>query len=112
LEFTVTEITYVNEDNFKSEVLDSIHPVLVDFTAAWCGPCKMLDPVVKQLAQEWDGKARIVKLDVDRNPNIAMQYQVLGMPTLLLFVNGQPGQRLSGYQPKDRLVAKFGPYIP
>ena len=107
----MTEIKHVNEADFQAEVLDSAQPVLVDFTAAWCGPCKMLDPVVKQLAQDWDGKAKIVKLDVDRNPNLAMQYQVLGMPTLLLFVNGQPSQRVSGYLPKDRLVAKFGSYI-
>ena len=107
----MTEIKHVNEADFQAEVLDSAQPVLVDFTAAWCGPCKMLDPVVKQLAQDWDGKVKIVKLDVDRNPNLAMQYQVLGMPTLLLFVNGQPSQRVSGYLPKDRLVAKFGSYI-
>ena len=107
----MTDIKHVNEADFQSEVLDSAQPVLVDFTAAWCGPCKMLDPVVKQLAQDWDGKVKIVKLDVDRNPNLAMQYQVLGMPTLLLFVNGQPSQRVSGYLPKDRLVAKFGSYI-
>ena len=74
----------------QAEVLNSAQPVLVDFTAAWCGPCKMLDPVVKQLAQRTGmGKVKIVKLDVDRNPNLAMQYRVLGMPTLLLFVNGQ-----------------------
>jgi len=111
MEHKVTEIKHVNEADFQAEVLDSAQPVLVDFTAAWCGPCKMLDPVVKQLAQDWDGKVKIVKLDVDRNPNLAMQYQVLGMPTLLLFVNGQPSQRVSGYLPKDRLVAKFGLYI-
>jgi len=111
MEHKVTEIKHVNEADFQAEVLDSAQPVLVDFTAAWCGPCKMLDPVVKQLAQDWDGKVKIVKLDVDRNPNLAMQYQVLGMPTLLLFVNGQPSQRVSGYLPKDRLVAKFGSYI-
>lgn len=111
MENIVTEIKHVNEADFQVEVLNSAQPVLVDFTAAWCGPCKMLDPVVKQLAQDWDGKVKIVKLDVDRNPNLAMQYQVLGMPTLLLFVNGQPSQRVSGYLPKDRLVAKFGSYI-
>jgi len=111
MENIVTEIKHVNEADFQAEVLNSAQPVLVDFTAAWCGPCKMLDPVVKQLAQDWDGKVKIVKLDVDRNPNLAMHYQVLGMPTLLLFVNGQPSQRVSGYLPKDRLVAKFGSYI-
>jgi thioredoxin 1 len=92
-------------------VIESDKPVLVDFTATWCSPCKMLDPVVKQLAQDWDGKVKVVKLDVDENPNLAMQYQVMGVPTLMLFVQGQLSQRVSGYQPKDRLVAKFGPHI-
>ncbi len=71
----------------------------------------MLDPVVKQLAQDWDGKVKVVELDVDDNPDLAMQYQVMGVPTLMLFVNGQPSQRVSGYLPKDRLVAKFSPHI-
>jgi len=105
------EIVHVNEDNFQSEVLQASQPVLVDFTAVWCGPCKMLDPVVMQLAAEWAGKVKVVKLDVDDNPGIAMNYQVMGVPTLILFADGQPSQRVTGYQPKDRLAAKFAPHI-
>jgi len=108
---TMAEMTYVDENSFQREVLDWAQPVLVDFTAVWCGPCKMLDPVVKQLADQWAGKVKVVKLDVDYNPTLAMQYQVMGVPTLMLFVQGQLSQRVSGYQPKDRLVAKFGPHI-
>jgi thioredoxin 1 len=104
----MADIQQVNEADFGKEVLQSTLPVMVDFTAVWCGPCKMLDPVVKQLAEEWAGKVKFVKLDVDHNPELAMRYQVMGVPTLMLFVNGQPGQRVSGYQPKDRLTAKFG----
>ena len=74
----MTEITNLSETTFQTEVLDSEQPVLVDFTAVWCGPCKMLDPVVKELAEDWDGKLKVTKLDVDHNPNIAMQYQVMG----------------------------------
>ena len=107
----MADTVHVNEANFQNEVIESDKPVLVDFTATWCSPCKMLDPVVKQLAQDWDGKVKVVKLDVDENPNLAMQYQVMGVPTLMLFVQGQLSQRVSGYQPKDRLVAKFGPHI-
>ena len=107
----MAEMLYVSEDTFRSEVLDATQPVLVDFTAVWCGPCKMLDPIVKQLAEQWDGKVKVVKLDVDHNPNLAMQYQVMGVPTLMLFVNGRPSERLSGYQPKERIVAKFGAYV-
>jgi len=107
----MSEFPHVGESNFEIEVLESGTPVLVDFTAVWCSPCKMLDPIVTQLAQDWDGKVKVVKLDVDDNSNLAMQYQVLGVPTLMLFVGGKPVQRVTGYQPKDRLVSKFAPHI-
>lgn len=107
----MTEIAHIEADTFQSEVLDSAQPVIVDFTAVWCRPCRMLDPVVKRLAEDWSGKVRIVKLDVDTNPEIAMQYQVMGVPTLMLFVNGKPSQRLFGYQPKDKIAAKFSPHL-
>ena len=105
------EIEKVSEDSFEREVLQASLPVLVDFTAVWCGPCKMLDPVVKQLALAWDGKVRVYKLDVDDNPDLAMNYQVMGVPTLMLFKNGQPVERVTGYQPKDRLEKKFSPHL-
>lgn len=107
----MTEIAHVGEGDFQVEVLDSTQPVLVDFTAVWCGPCKMLDPVVRQLAQDWNGKVKVVKLDVDNNPHLAMDYQVMGVPTLVLFVQGKPVQRVTGYQPKDRLEKKFNPHL-
>ncbi len=101
----------LNEATFETEVLKSSVPVLVEFTAIWCGPCKMLDPVVTQLSQEWNGKVKVVKLDVDDNSNLAVQYGVMGVPTLILFIDGKPVQRLSGYQPKDRILSKFSSYI-
>jgi len=107
----MAEISKVSQDNFQSEVLESSQPVLIDFTAVWCGPCKMLDPVVKQLANDWDGKVRVFKLDVDDNPDLAMNYQVMGVPTLMLFKDGQPVERVTGYQPKDRLEKKFTPHL-
>ena len=107
----MADILKLTEAVFEAEVLKSAVPVMVDFTATWCGPCKMLEPVVIQLSQEWEGKVKVVKLDVDDNSNIAMQYGVMGVPTLILFVKGNPVQRLSGYQPKDRIVSKFGSYI-
>lgn len=107
----MAEITNVTEDTFENEVINASEPVLVDFSAVWCGPCKMLDPVVKQLAGEWSGKVKVVKIDADANPNILMQYSVLGIPTLLFFKGGEIKERITGYLPKDKLVAKFSPHF-
>ena len=107
----MADISKLSEATFQSEVIDSEMPVLVDFTAVWCSPCKMLDPIVKQLAQDWEGKVKVVKLDVDDNPQMTIDYNVMGVPTLMLFKGGKPVERLSGYQPKDRLVKKFSPHL-
>jgi len=107
----MAEVAYVSEDNFKSEVLDSTLPVMVDFTAVWCGPCKMVDPIVKQLAGEWDGKVKVVKCDADQNPNVLMKYGIMGIPTIMMFKGGQMVERATGYQPKDKLVSKMGQHI-
>ncbi len=107
----MADLPKLTEQSFESEVLKADLPVLVDFTAVWCGPCKMLDPIVQQLAQDWQGKAKVVKLDVDDNPNLTMNYQIMGVPTLMLFKNGAPVERVTGYQPKDRLEKKFQPHI-
>ena len=105
------EIIHVGESDFASEVISATLPVLVDFTAVWCGPCKMLEPIVEQLAQELEGRVKVVKLDVDENADLAMQYQIMGVPTLMLFSNGQPLERMTGYQPKQRIVAKISPHL-
>ena len=107
----MVDIIKLDKAGFQREVLEATQPVMVDFTATWCGPCKMLEPVVKELANEWAGKVAVFKLDVDDNSDLAMQYGVMGVPTLILFVKGQPAQRLTGYQPKERIIAKFGPSI-
>ena len=108
---SMTEMQYVTESDFQTEVLNSAEPVLVDFTATWCQPCKMLEPVVKQLAQDWQGRVKVVKLDADQNPNIMVQYGVMGIPTLMLFKSGEIKERVSGYQTKDKLVTKLSPHI-
>lgn len=108
----MANIPDVNEDNFQDEVLSASQPVLVDFSAVWCSPCKMLDPIVEQLAQEWNGKVKVVRLDVDHSPNIAMVYQVMGVPTLMLFLNGEPLERLTGFQPKERITSRINPHLP
>ncbi len=107
----MVEVQYVTEADFQNEVLDADKPVLVDFTAVWCPPCRMVDPIVKELAQDWEGKVKVVKLDADQNPNLLMQYGVLGIPTLMLFKDGQIRERVTGYQPKEKLVLKVNPHI-
>ncbi|MCZ7552727.1 MAG: thioredoxin [Anaerolineae bacterium UTCFX2] len=107
----MAEIQKTSENTFQQQVLDADLPVLVDFTAVWCQPCKQLDPIVKQLAQDWDGKVKVFKLDVDDNPQIAIDYQIMGVPTLMLFKSGQPIERVSGLQSKDRLQNKFLPHL-
>ena len=107
----MAEVSYVSEQDFKSEVLESDLPVLVDFTAVWCGPCKMVDPIIKQLAVEWDGRVKVVKCDADQNQNVLMQYGIMGIPTIMLFKGGKMVERSTGYQPKDKLVSKLSPHL-
>ena len=107
----MAEIVQLNDGDFQIEVLEASLPVLVDFTAPWCAPCKMLEPVVEQLAVDWHDKVKFVRLDVDDHPLLAMDYQVMSVPTLMLFKNGKPVERLTGFQPKDRLVKKFLPLL-
>jgi thioredoxin 1 len=107
----MSNITEINEEDFEAEVLKNIVPVLVDFSAVWCGPCKMLEPIVEDLAQEWGEKVKVVHLDVDNNPNIAMNYQVMGVPTLMLFKGGQAVERLTGYMPKGKILEKLNQHI-
>ncbi len=96
----------VTDDNFN-EVINSDKPVLVDFWAEWCGPCQMLAPIVEELAGDFEGKAIVGKLDVDSNPNIAAQFAVRSIPTLLIFKNGQLIDKQVGVVPKHALAQKL-----
>lgn len=107
----MSELNYVTEATFQTEVVDSTQPVLVDVTAVWCGPCRMLDPVIHQVADEWQGRVKVVKLDADANPNVLMQFGILGIPTLMFFKGGELKERLTGFLPKDKLISRLSPHL-
>lgn len=101
----------VGDANFEAEVLQAPGPVLVDFGAEWCHPCRQLDPIVEELAKEWDGRVKVLTLDIDANPGTTMKLGIMGVPTLILFKDGQPMQRLTGYHPKKRILRELEPYL-
>ena len=102
----MAEIT-ITAENFEAEVLKSDIPVLVDFWASWCGPCKIIGPVISEIAEEYAGKVKVGKINVDEQMSLAMEYQVASIPTLIVFKNGQVAKRTVGVQPKENLVRLF-----
>ena len=97
----------VTEQTFNEEVLTSEEPVVVDFWAEWCGPCKMIAPMVEELAQEYDGKIKFAKIDVDSNPNLASNYGIRGIPNLTIFEKGEVVGQLIGVQPKATIKKRL-----
>ncbi len=95
----------LTEQNFETEVLQSDKPVLIDFWAPWCGPCRMLAPVVAQIAEEYEGKAKVCKVNVDDVPGLASRFGITGIPTVLVFKDGQLTDTLVGLRPKAELEA-------
>lgn len=103
--FAITEAT------FEKEVLKSETPVLIDFWAEWCSPCRMIAPLVEQLAEKYEGKMRVGKVDADENQGILMQYGIMGIPTLILFKDGQVAERITGYMPLPALEPKIAQHL-
>jgi thioredoxin 1 len=99
------KIVHVTDDNFESEVLQSAHPVLVDYWAEWCGPCKMIAPVLDEIAAEYEGRVKIAKLNIDDNPNTPPRYGIRGIPTLMLFKDGEVEATKVGAVSKSQLTA-------
>jgi len=102
---TGTDVQHVTDKNFGTEVLSAQVPVLVDFWATWCGPCRSIGPIVEELAKEFGGRLKVAKLNVDENPATPSQYGVRGIPTLILFKEGKIFEQIVGAVPKTRLVA-------
>lgn len=99
----MANISYADDENFEQEVLKSGVPVLVDFWAEWCAPCRMIAPMVDEISNEYGGRAKVVKFDIDKSPKVPSQYAVTSIPTLILFKNGQPMDKLIGAVPKSKI---------
>jgi thioredoxin 1 len=99
----MSQVKEANDSNFDSEVLEATGPVLVDFSATWCGPCKKLEPIVHEIAGDYEGRLKVVKVDVDKSPNIAAKFQVMSVPTMLLVRDGDVKDQMIGLMSKQAL---------
>ena len=108
----MTHLTFdATDQNFGTQVLQSSQPVLIEFTADWCPPCKMLAPIIHEIARKYEGSLRVGLLDADYNPEIVQRYSVMGLPTLILFADGEPVERIIGFVPRERIEAKLLPHL-
>ncbi len=107
----MSEVAAVGTGNFETEVVQSPQPVVVDFWAEWCQPCRMIAPVLEQIAEEQDEKLKIVKLNVDENPSMMQKFGIRGIPTMILFKDGKPVETLVGFMPKPAIVGKLEKHI-
>ena len=105
-------ILTLSTNTFDEAVVSSDIPVIVDFWAEWCGPCKMIAPILAEVAAEQAGKVTVAKLNVDENPEVAMRYNVMSIPTLLVFKDGQAAKRIVGAKPKHALLQELGEFFP
>ncbi|MHB1340931.1 MAG: thioredoxin [Coriobacteriia bacterium] len=104
-------LTHVTDASFDADVIASELPVVLDFWAPWCGPCRMMEPVLEELAAEYEGQIVVAKLNVDENPGVATKFDILSIPTLLVFKGGAVAHKLVGAMPKKRLIEELAPWL-
>jgi len=107
----MAEVKHVNDNTFETEVIKSELPVLVDFWAPWCGPCRMIGPVVEKLADKYAGKLKVCKVNTDESPDVPGRYNIQGIPTLIIFKAGKEIERMVGVAPEASLIAKIDPHL-
>ncbi len=105
------KIIEITTTSFQKDVIENDKPVLIDFWAEWCSPCKMIAPIVDQLADEYSEKIVVGKVDADVNQDVLMRYGIMGIPTLILFKGGEPVVRITGFQPKEKIVSKLQAHL-
>lgn len=107
----MSSVLHVNDKNFEAEVINSTVPVLVDFAAVWCGPCKNLKPVLEQMAKDWNGKMKFTAVDIDEAPATAMNYQIMAVPTMIVFKGGREVGRIPGFRKRAELETILNPLL-
>jgi thioredoxin 1 len=105
------EFVIINEDNFEKEIIHSSTPVILEFGGTWCQPCKVLEPLLLQLGEEWQSRIKLAKLDVEDCPNLTQKYAVMSLPTTILFVDGQQAEVMTGLKSKEKIRKTFEPII-
>jgi thioredoxin 1 len=109
---SINKISHITDGTFDEEILKNDVPVLADFWAEWCGPCRTIAPVLEEIAQEFHGRLKVAKINVDENPEAPVRFGIQGIPTLILFKDGEPVERLVGAMPKDRLLSHIRLHLP
>jgi len=107
----MSNLVIANDSNFEQEVINSDVPVIVDFWAEWCAPCRLIAPLVEDIGNEYAGKLKVCKFDVDSNPQTSMKYGIRSIPTLLIFKGGQPVETIIGAVPKEMIINKLQPFL-